>query len=345
LTAIIHGKADTYQNDPRRTKKSDDSSCANKKGWRKWWMTVEYTFRYGHKEILKGEGQELEWSLAVATRSLYVGESKAAAAYARMFHAFKAINEFVEEHFARDIEMEVLQYIRATIWTDLREAEKECSFSKAAIMLRQLMVLREFVDEKHCIEQGAMWRYNLYGKNVSTFGGQSNDDQGGGNSGGGGTGGNRGGGSNGGNTWGGNVGNRGAGTTGGGNTGVGGNGANNGNGNWAANAGMGGGGGGMAPSPFDKYGVAAPMEVYRTAAVSLKGGAYMNERGEEYTGSVCDFCELKHFEGNDRMTFFHHPLRCNKCFRNWRQSPPEIDDPNVAFYVRGGKTKTFAELN
>jgi hypothetical protein len=142
-------------------------------------MTVEHTFRYGHKELPKGEGRELEWPLAVATRGLYVGESKAAAAYARMFHAFKAINEFVEEHFVRDIEMEVLQYIRATIWADLREAEKGCSFSKAAIMLRQLMVLRGFVDEARCIGQGAMRRYNLYGKNVSTFGGQSNDNQGG----------------------------------------------------------------------------------------------------------------------------------------------------------------------
>ena len=59
---------------------------------------------------------------------------------------------------------------------------------------------------------------------------------------------------------------------------------------------------------------------------------------------VCDHCEKLREDRGDNTSFHHHPLRCNRSFPKWKSSPPEVEDPNVEFYVRGGGTKSWSEV-
>ena len=313
LQAVIWGCADTYQSDPRRTKRIWKSSCASMKGWNAFMEGVEAAFRYGHKQLVKGQGGQLEWLHASNPEKTMRGETKAAAAYARMYYLVKCINEFVQAHFDRGIEGDVLQYIGATIWMDLREAEKECAFSSAAIIYRQLMLLDIFVNKLGCIVQEAFFRYNLYGRNVSkqTDVRRIGTDDGGGGTGGGSGGSNRGGG--------------------------------------YAGSGTPRGAGEGYSSPTHRtsapdYGVAPALRAWRSDETDLHGNPYMNARGEVYGGSVCDGCEKLREDRGDNTSFHHHPLRCNRAFPQWRTSPPE-EDAGVQIYVRGGLTKTWAEVS
>ena len=312
LQAVIWGCADTYQSDPKRTKRIWKASCASRKGWNAFMEGVEAAFRYGHKKLVKGQGGKLEWLHTGDREHTMRGESKAAAAYARMYYLVKCINDFVQAHFDRGIEGDVLQYIHATIWMDLREAEKECSFSSAAIIYRQLMLLDIFVNKLGCIVQDAFFRYNLYGRNASNHTDVRRiTDGGGGGTGGGGGSGNRGGG--------------------------------------YAGSGSPRGAGEGYHSPAHRttapdYGVAPALRAWRSDETDLHGNPYMNARGEVYGGSVCDGCEKLREDRGDNTSFHHHPLRCNRAFPQWRTSPPE-EDAGVQIYVRGGLTKTWAEVS
>ena len=278
---------------------------------------MEVCFKYGHRKLLIGVGGELDWLPGKNAQAMLKKESKAAAAYARMYYLLKGVDEFVQAHFAMGVVEDVLNYIFDTIWTDLREAEKECYFSQPAIMYRQIMLLDRFVNELGCMVPEEMWRYNLYGRNVSTMGK-------------------------------GHTGSTGQGSTAGGKSTTGGGGGAAGGSMSRAEvekliqaakgsmgSGTGGGGGGHGGNPFDKFGVAAALPSFKSSDVDLKGQPYKNLVGGAYMGSVCDFCETNGFN------FRHHPLRCNRKFPNWRTSPPEIENAEVEFEVRGGKKATL----
>jgi hypothetical protein len=321
LSAVVHGVIDTYQNDPKRTKKQYKDSTKSQAGWDYWRHGMEVSFKYGHRKLLIGTGGELEWLPSKRDSHMLKKESKAAAAYARMYYLLKGVDEFVQAHFAMGVVDDVLSYIYNTIWMDLREAERDCFFSRPAIMYRQIMVLDTFVNELGCIVPEEMWRYNLYGRNVSSMSKGHASGKAQGNSGSSD-----------------NSGNGGSKATGSGitkaeverlirdskktntSTTPGGGGG-----------GLGGGGGGGS----SRYGIALPLPSWKSSATDIKGNPYKNLEGGAYMGSICDFCEVSGF------SFRHHPLRCNRKFPNWMVSPPENDNEDVEFEVRGGKTATL----
>ena len=172
IDAMLKG-LDDFFTDPRKMKKLYASSTKDMKGWNNFMEKVESEFKYGHRQLLRSDGGKFEWLTKLkkkkpAVQSMLTGESKAASAFGRMYYLIKSIDSFVQKHFLKGITDDVLRYVRATIWTDLREVEKECYFSRPAVMYRQVMVLAEFVNDG-CIVPEEMWRHNLYGRMVSTI--------------------------------------------------------------------------------------------------------------------------------------------------------------------------------
>ena len=172
IDAMLKG-LDDFFTDPRKMKKLYASSTKDMKGWNNFMEKVESEFKYGHRQLMRSDGGKFEWLTKLkkkktAVQSMLTGESKAASAFGRMYYLIKSIDSFVQKHFLKGITDDVLRYVRATIWTDLREVEKECYFSRPAVMYRQVMVLAEFVNDG-CIVPEEMWRHNLYGRMVSTI--------------------------------------------------------------------------------------------------------------------------------------------------------------------------------
>ena len=85
----------------------------------------------------------------------------------------------------------------------------------------------------------------------------------------------------------------------------------------------------------DRFGVAKALKPHRSHETDLNGDPYLNKEGEAYKGSVCDKCE------EAGLNFFHHPLRCDVSFPDWRQSPPEEKGVN-RWYTRGGGSTSLA---
>ena len=172
IDAMLKG-LDNFFTDPKKSKKLYFSSTKDMKGWNNFMEKVESEFKYGHRQLMRSDGGSFEWLAKMkkkkpAVQSLLTGESKAAAAYGRMYYLIKSIDSFVQKHFLKGIKDDVLKYVKATIWTDMREVEKEYYFSRPAVMFRQVMVLAEYVNAG-CIVPEEMWRHNLHGRMVSTI--------------------------------------------------------------------------------------------------------------------------------------------------------------------------------
>ena len=178
LKAVIASVAETYERDPTRNLKIWESSTKSKEGWDLFIVGARKTFRFWHKKLV-GEGQgvnrnQLTFMLAASVeRKLDLTGSKAAAALARQWGLVQDINTFVQRHFAMadeytvasmpnggthksSRETAVLGYIKDTIWEQLSIAARECRYSGAVIMWRQVMLLEDFVLQQNCEVQHAL---------------------------------------------------------------------------------------------------------------------------------------------------------------------------------------------
>ena len=70
---------------------------------------------------------------------------------------------------------------------------------------------------------------------------------------------------------------------------------------------------------------------FRSHATNLRGQPYTTTGDHPYRGSVCDTCE------ENGVTFFHHPLRCNRDNNGWNKpdKAPELNGITT-WHKRGG---------
>ena len=95
------------------------------------------------------------------------------------------------------------------------------------------------------------------------------------------------------------------------------------------------------PGQFGPGLPAQELKLYRSHPKNLDGKPYMNHHGTPYQGSVCDQCERT----EAGVSYHHHPLRCRRTFgRQCGEAgyEPEVKDPLVTFYIRGGKKGRMA---
>ena len=85
--------------------------------------------------------------------------------------------------------------------------------------------------------------------------------------------------------------------------------------------------------PRKRYGDAPLITRFRSHERRLSDGEYYRKsNNQRYYGSVCDECEKK------GRSHFHHPLRCDRRFKDWR-APGKAPELNgcTTWYVRGGR--------
>ena len=285
LTAIIHNRADDFEEDPKREKKLYKYSTKNKAQWREVFTQMTKVYHQELRRQQGGSGQRFDWAsklLPGPAAEERPGLAQTTLVETRLTHDFflySEINRFVEECFKIGLEKEVLTYIYDEQWVSLIEAERECFFSTNLVILRQNMLNKEFVD-KRCVVADGMWKAAM----IRPLSGGGGDKSGGEKSAKGGKGGAR---------------------KDGGNKGD------------------------------DRFGIARALKPYRSHETDINGDPYRNKKGELYKGSVCDKCE------EAGLNFFHHPLRCDVSYPDWRQSPPEERGVNQ-WYTRGGGTASLA---
>ena len=70
-----------------------------------------------------------------------------------------------------------------------------------------------------------------------------------------------------------------------------------------------------------KFGHAPPIASYRSHERDVNGALYKNRNGRLYYGPICDSCE------SIGAPHFHHPLRCDRNHRHWREPncAPELN--------------------
>ena len=282
-----------------------------KDAWNGFIAHLGKAFEEGALRLSVPEGNGMAWIDDQAARPSSGIKSLAASSYQSTYFYVMRINEFVQKHFEHatvnsdpNAVRDVLAYIRATIWADLKLAAKDTKFCKYVTIYRATQLLERFEDAGMVVQK-QMQKYNLYGRVAAyncdamlsgscTVTGTLDEHNGG---------------------------------------------ALSAVAPINLSLNLQGlttnteGTSGVEVAATQAFGNAAPLKQYRSHKLDLNGKEYRNKQGLVAHYPVCDLCEYRH-QFAPLKTYMHNPWRCDECFPDWKKSPPELVAGN-RFYIRG----------
>jgi hypothetical protein len=166
LKAAIAGVAATYEVDPLRHKKIWDSSTRNMEGWRDAKRVITEVFHRKELELDGYGGGQDAWAEPLGVTPVHVGTGmfKQSMVQQRLtadFNLYSRLSTWVEDtHNEGESEVATLTYIRS-FWKRISEVEERYHYCNNLIILKQHLVMKEFVIEHRCVEPDEMWRVGL----------------------------------------------------------------------------------------------------------------------------------------------------------------------------------------